>query len=186
MNKYSIAIANEKAAVYKLITGIMIFINLLVFGFVFFNTTAITQKKISLLGLFLNGIAITLFFLYNYSKTKYLKNYRVETALIISALLWLFIGKYLLSVLLICFSIMGFYTNKKLTIQFSENGILYPSFPAKLFLWVRVEQVMLKDDILTIDMKNNKLLQFAIDKKNTVAIDEAEFNKFCREQLQTS
>ncbi|MEO6537703.1 MAG: hypothetical protein ABIT07_08310, partial [Ferruginibacter sp.] len=85
--------------------------------------------------------------------------------------------------MLLFFAVLGFYTNKQLIIYINENGISYPSFPPKLLLWPAIEQVILKDDVLTIDMKDNKLLQFAIDKLNTPVIDETEFNGFCITQL---
>ena len=182
MNSYSIYIPNDKATAYKWVTFIMLFINLLGFGFIFLNTAANSQKNLSIIGMSINNIALVIFLLQFYSKKDFLKIYRVEIIFIINALLWLIIGKYLLAILLIAFAVFCFYSNKKSVINFSPEGIRYPSFPSKLFLWADTEQVMLKDDILTIDLKNNKLLQFALDRQNTVAIDEAAFNEFCKVQ----
>ncbi len=183
MTKYSFAIPNAKTNSYRLISFFMLAINLLIFGYVFLIASGNNQKNLSLVGVFINGAGIAKFFLNNYSGTKNRKNFRVEIVFIISALLWLFIGKYVLAFMLLFFAVLGFYTNKQLIIYINENGIRYPSFPPKLLLWPAVEQVILKDDVLTIDMKDNRLLQFAIDKLNTLVIDETEFNKFCIIQL---
>ena len=182
MNSYNISIPDDKATVYKWITFIMLFINLLGFGFIFLNSAENNHKNLSIIGMSINNLSLVIFLLQFYTKKDFLKFYRVEIIFIINALLWLIIGKYLLAILLIAFAVFCFYSNKKLVINFSPEGIRYPSFPSKLFLWADTEQVMLKDDILTIDLKNNKLLQFALDKQYTEAIDEAVFNEFCKVQ----
>jgi hypothetical protein len=44
--------------------------------------------------------------------------------------------------------------------------------------------VVLKDRLLTIDLKNNKLFQQeVINGENDYDIDETEFNNFCNEQI---
>ena len=43
---------------------------------------------------------------------------------------------------------------------------------------------MMKDGLLTLDFKNNKLIQVFINKdRNDHDIDESDFNDFCRRQL---
>ncbi|MEO7562510.1 MAG: hypothetical protein ABIT07_07945, partial [Ferruginibacter sp.] len=139
MTKYSFAIPNAKTNSYRLISFFMLAINLLIFGYVFLIASGNNQKNLSLVGVFINGAGIAKFFLNNYSGTKNRKNFRVEIVFIISALLWLFIGKYVLAFMLLFFAVLGFYTNKQLIIYINENGISYPSFPPKLLLWPAIE-----------------------------------------------
>jgi hypothetical protein len=40
--------------------------------------------------------------------------------------------------------------------------------------------VILKDDILSIELKDNRLFQFSLDKNIAAAIDSAAFNNFCK------
>ena len=75
-----------------------------------------------------------------------------------------------------------FTLNKKL-VHFSENGITYPTFPTRSISWKEVDFVILKDDILTIEMKNNKLMQFTLEKHISSGINADEFNNFCKQQL---
>jgi hypothetical protein len=58
---------------------------------------------------------------------------------------------------------------------------MYPSFPVKKIAWAEVDFVMLKDDILTIELLNNKLIQFTLNKQLASAIDADRFNRFCKE-----
>lgn len=65
---------------------------------------------------------------------------------------------------------------------FDENEIVFNSFPQKKYLWKDVANAILKDNILTIDLKNNKLIQKEIDAEISEA-DEKDFNEFCKERL---
>jgi len=81
----------------------------------------------------------------------------------------------------------GLYTvaRRNLVVTVSEKHISYPSFPVKMIQWNMINNVVLKDDILTIDLKNNKIYQHLIEYLHGET-DEAEFNDFCRKQLQYS
>ena len=80
--------------------------------------------------------------------------------------------------MLILSTFIGYYANKEKVIIFSDEGILYPSFPEKNYLWNEVAQVVWKDDILSIDLKNNKLMQFRIGKEFSEKFDINNFRKF--------
>lgn len=67
-------------------------------------------------------------------------------------------------------------------ISVSEENISYPSFPRKDLEWKELSNVVLKDDLLTIDCKNNKVYQHLIKDSEQYA-GEKEFNDFCRNQL---
>ena len=186
MNQFSIEIPNEKVKAYKLITAIMLLINLLVFAVVLFKTADGFDRKISWIGFILNAISLSIYFLFVNKKTKRLSFYKVEIGFIISALLWLLIGQYLFAALLFLFAFLGFYVNKKFIIRFSEDGIEYPGFPVKKFLWEEVDQLILKDNILTIDLKDNRLLQFSLNEKNGALPVEKDFNEFCNRMIKGS
>ena len=73
---------------------------------------------------------------------------------------------------------MGYFANKEKVIVFSDDGILYPSFPEKKYTWDEVAQVIWKDDILSIDLKNNKLIQFKIEKTFSETFDDIAFTQW--------
>jgi len=68
-------------------------------------------------------------------------------------------------------------------VRVSEKGVSYPSFPPKQFGWDQFQNVILRDGLLTLDWKNNRLLQQPADDTET-SVNEADFNDFCRKQLQ--
>lgn len=63
-------------------------------------------------------------------------------------------------------------------IGFSENEITFNTFLKKALKWDEVNNALIKDGLVTIDMKNNKLFQREIEGYVTADI-EREFNDFC-------
>ncbi len=67
---------------------------------------------------------------------------------------------------------------------FDDDGLVINSFPKQSFSWKELNNAVLKDGILTIDFKSNKLIQKPIESLASVAIEQ-EFNEFCKERLTT-
>ena len=64
----------------------------------------------------------------------------------------------------------------------SEANIILPGLAGdRIVEWTQLTNVIKKDDLLTLDFKNNKLLQVQVI--NSDLISEHEFNQFCQEQL---
>ncbi|MDB5211737.1 MAG: hypothetical protein JWQ30_2564 [Sediminibacterium sp.] len=70
-------------------------------------------------------------------------------------------------------------------IAFNEEGIIINSFPRRSYHWALLSNVVLKDCILTIDFKNNQLIQKETLEDTTVQ-EEKEFNEFCRTRLKAN
>jgi len=67
-------------------------------------------------------------------------------------------------------------------VAFDQHEIVLNTFPKQLWKWSDFNNVILKDGLLTIDCKNNKLIQRVVNEPVTKET-EAEFNEFCRKQL---
>ena len=65
---------------------------------------------------------------------------------------------------------------------FDSNGITINSLPKKHYRWSEIQNALLKEGFLTIDLKNNRIFQKEIDLDISPFL-EAEFNEFCRLQL---
>lgn len=73
---------------------------------------------------------------------------------------------------------------RELVIRVGNDAVIYPSFPPKKTGWEELSNLVLKDGLLTIDFKNDKLIQHYPDTKMNLP-DEKEFNEFCREKLRS-
>jgi hypothetical protein len=179
MQSYCIPIPNEKAATYKVVTFIISLINLIAFSYVLLRGDG-EMRILFLAGLLFSLAAVLLFVARRY----YAKFKRVNPAvcLLISSFCWILAGVYLLGILLFSCSIVSLFTSKALVIVFNDEGILYPSFPVKMIGWQEVDFVILKDDILTIELKNNKLMQFTLESNIAGLLNAGEFNAYCARQ----
>ncbi|HSC40123.1 MAG TPA: hypothetical protein VLD19_19700, partial [Chitinophagaceae bacterium] len=69
-----------------------------------------------------------------------------------------------------------------LEIGFTNDVVVINTLFRRYYRWTDFNNIILKDDILTLDFKNNRLLQ-----RETVDEDgeagEDEFNNYCRERL---
>ncbi len=88
-------------------------------------------------------------------------------------------NKILLAILLALLSIFYYLSQRKRVIRIRPESIFYPALLQKKIDWSELNNVILKDGMLTIDFNNNHILQVEIME----AVNEGEFNDFCREQL---
>lgn len=80
------------------------------------------------------------------------------------------------------------YLNKNKEIGFSEAGIVISGLFPKKYSWSELSNVIIKDDLLTMDFKNNKVLQHYTDddEDDEYEVESEEFNEYCREKLKKS
>jgi hypothetical protein len=70
-------------------------------------------------------------------------------------------------------------------VAFDPTGIVINTFPKKYYSWTLIQNALIKDDLMTIDFKNNKLIQKQINEPVSISIT-AEFNAFCAQQITNS
>lgn len=174
MKVFELILKNEKIRSYKASLPLIIGLNLIAFLFLAFNYTISSRRIISLGAAIVIAVLLAAhYFLKN--KKNYASYIAVLTIIVSYSLLQLYFFAVGVAVIFILYEI----TTRKLAVKVSQNNILYPSFPSKTIEWKDLANIVLKDGLLTIDFKNNKILQGEI----TTAIDEKEFNDFCRTQL---
>lgn len=104
------------------------------------------------------------------------------TVILIFGVFW--IGKGYYQLFFANFILWLLYTiaRRRLVVGVATQAVSYPSFPAKSIAWSDISNIVLKDDILTIDLKNNKIYQHLVEYP-AKEVNETEFNDFCRKQL---
>ena len=63
-----------------------------------------------------------------------------------------------------------------------DNGITFNTLPQKEYEWKDINNLLLKEGILTVDYKNNKLFQQEIQSEVSPDL-EKEFNRYCQVKL---
>lgn len=96
---------------------------------------------------------------------------------------WVFVGNLWIAFAVALAALAQGFVKKDYEYLFSVNEIEMNIFPHRTIHWYELQNVVLKDGVLTIDFKNNKINQSEISTQQSNSFNEAEFNEFCRSQL---
>ncbi len=67
-------------------------------------------------------------------------------------------------------------------IGFSKEMVVRNSWPKRKYEWFEIDNVVIRDNLFTLDLRNNKIIQKPLEEPISKEL-EAEFNAFCKEQL---
>jgi hypothetical protein len=111
------------------------------------------------------------------------ENVSYNRALFFAAIVWTTMPYFQWLVFVYGFlGLIEFHVKFPLEIGFTDKIIVFNSLIKKRYNWSDLNNVVLKDNVLTLDFKNNKIFQKeTIDEEGEA--DEDEFNNFCREHL---
>lgn len=180
MKEYQLTLRHDKQKQYLQIAYLFILINLIIFSFLGFSIEGrsgiiyFAQAGALIVAL---GIDFFLQRIKNNEKRPY-----IYIAIFLAGMAWFKNENWLACAICIVvgFLFVGIY--RELKVLITKNKIVYPSFPKKNISWSQLNNLVLKDGILTIDFKNNKLIQQYLE-NGKPSPDQKEFNEFCKEQL---
>lgn len=182
MPQYNIDLPGTKAKAYNRISLIILVVNMLAFGLLFFKPGTLPGYIAAVAMLFLIAFCLFTFA----GKNLKLQNDFTITCIGLAAIAWVIIGDYMLAGLMAVVAVVSYYTLQKPVISFTEDGISYPSFPKRFYTWPQVKNCMIKEDVLTLDLKNNQLMQFTMPLETLSNIDTENFNIFCQSKLKAN
>jgi len=176
MKQFELILKNDKERSYRRVSIFLLVIN---FISIFFLTYL---KGFTKWGpLIISLLAAFAVFASYYFKTKNEK-ITFSAAFFLFLLAWQTAGYWIPVILNFLFSFFNLAALQKPVVSISENNIIYPSFPKKKIFWEDLNNMILKDGLLTIDFKSNRIIQQDITESSST-IDEKEFNDFCKQQL---
>lgn len=171
MLKFQIVLKNEKAKTYTVISWLIIALN-----FVFLLYIGVSRSTgIMSLPFFASGLLICIYVFKSISKREDIENDCLSLAFSVSIIALIVLQYYWIAVVIIILFLFQDITRRRLTVLVFEDRIVYPSFPKRTILWKEVNNVILKDDILTIDLRNDKIFQNEV----ISPISDSEFNEYC-------
>jgi len=109
---------------------------------------------------------------------------RVNFAVLFTSLsiAWILQQFYLPALGSLFFGFLYRIATRPLPVEFTAAQVKFPSFPPRRLDWETFSNVVLKDGVLTIDFRNNRLMQQPVETPVSRE-EEEEFNEFCRQQL---
>ena len=176
MKQFELILKNEKEASYKRISILLLALNLVGILFItylkdFRNWGALIIAAIAVFA------AFSSFYFRNKNEKAILPG-----AFFLLSFAWIVAGYWVIGVFNILFMMLHLAALQKPIVSINEKHVIYPSFPKKKIDWQELSNLILKDGLLTIDLKNNRIIQQHIADISST-IDEKEFNDFCRQQL---
>ena len=181
MRQFTFMLKDNNQKAFNSFFWFLLFLHVIAASVIILNTAQKYQKLIAVVVIALYFFLTAVFYLL---KKKFkLFNYQL-VLFVLMILFWLSQTAWLPAI--ICTAAIVFackILQTKSTVVFStENIILSKSLFKKVHNWVAIENVVLKDNLLSIDFKNNQLMQVEIANESFVT-DEKVFNLFCANQI---
>jgi len=178
MQKFKLVLINEKVKQYKLFALFIIILNILVLAFLAVTRSEIRYRCVALL------ILITILFIIEYfAKTKQKKFSAKGASILLVIGLYLSFKFWWPALIMAFLAILYIISVRQFVVSINANNIIYPSFPKRTIQWNELNNIIIRDGLLTLDFKNNKLVQAVVIKRENDSDLEKEFNDFCRKQL---
>jgi hypothetical protein len=179
MQSFQLTLKNDKRKIYRQLSWLIIIANMLIFAYFSFALADRTHRISAIASLVVLAAAIGIGY---YFRNKLKGAIGLFPLFLLIMFEWIHQGNYWIAALVFLFMLLEAVTQKPFIVLVSTGQITYPSFPVKNISWDQVSNVILKDGLLTIDFKNNKIIQQLIDPAKT-SVNEPDFNDFCRAQL---
>ena len=181
MQNFTLVLKNEKVKQYKLFALLIIVLNILILTFL-----AVTRSEIRFRCIGTVAWIAALFIIEYFAKQKH-KEFSAKGAAILLIIGVFLSFKFWLPALIMAFlAILYIISIRQFVVSVNASNIIYPSFPKRTIQWDELNNIIIRDGLLTLDFKNNKLIQaLVIVQENESALNEKEFNDFCRAQLES-
>ncbi|MEO8960816.1 MAG: hypothetical protein ABI325_02980 [Ginsengibacter sp.] len=175
MQEFEIVLKNDKLKLYRNIAKIFLVLNFAVFALLLlyepYRYTSVA---------FLIAFVLYLLLRQYLFKKGSVSNILDEFVFFIPAAGWLGMHSYLIGAGCMLMGILYKLSLQDIKFVFGQENIMKMNFPPKKFAWGLLDNVVLKDNILTLDFKTNKLIQAEVEKND---INETDFNSFARLQM---
>lgn len=110
---------------------------------------------------------------------------KIILLLVASIVLLVATNSFIIALSLFLFGMLSSYFNPSHRIHINQQLIeLQNGIFGKSYYWTEFSNVILKDELLTLDFKNNRLIHLLVD-VNFTPFNEIEFNEFCSSLLET-
>jgi cell division protein FtsW (lipid II flippase) len=181
MNQFAFILKDTTQKAFNSFFWFLCFLHLIAASVIIINTNNQQQKNFAI-AIFTGLLLLTaLFYLL---KNKFRQHSYQLAMFILMAFFWPLQSAWLPAIVVIAVIVFSYLVVKKKSTAVFDTGniIVSKSLFKKQYSWADVENVVLKDHLLSIDLKNNHLIQIEITSES-FSIDETTFNQFCNQQL---
>jgi hypothetical protein len=183
MKQFAFTLKDNTQKAFDSFFWFLSFLHLVIISVIIINAADTYQSNVARATAFLLIFSFLIFFFFKH-KIKLITFQRIIFLVLIG--FWLIQLVWFAAVsLILIIAFARFVLKKKSIAMFSEqNIIIEKSLFKKVHSWAEVTNVVLKDHLLSIDFKNNHLIQVEITTES-YGVNEMAFNQFCGQQLKS-
>lgn len=180
--QYSFILQDNTQKAYRLFTWFLIFFHLLAAAVIIMNGTGKQSRAELFVFSILLCISGLLYHFFRKQKT-WMDALGISLALL-CFVFWERNAGILAAIIIgLVFILVMTVRKKKTAVLISEEGIVVKRiFNKTTYAWQQLDNLLLKDGLLTIDLLSNKMIQAELSAENE-GVDEKQFNLFCRQYL---
>jgi hypothetical protein len=182
METYDIYLRNDKISGYTRLGWLLVFIHIVIFLYLAFFLKDKYKASGYLAALIVMSIAFLVRFYLKKKRTRFQIGY--TEFLFLCLIGWATNHEYVFAAITGVLYLLSAFVMREPLVRFSSDSIIYPSISSKRIQWNDLNNALLKDGLLTLDFKNNRIIQQMIDEKRTT-VDEKQFNEFCWRAMNT-
>lgn len=180
--QYSFILQDNTQKDYRLFNWFLFFFHFVVAGIIGVTDGGRQKKEELVVFLLLLSISGLLYYLFRKQKT-WMDALGISMALICLVFWERNVGIGAAIIFALVFVSVIIVRKKKTIVYISEDGIVLKRvFGKTTYVWHKLDNLVLKDGLLTIDLLSNKIIQAELSKESE-AVEEKQFNLFCRQHL---
>jgi hypothetical protein len=182
VENYSFTLKNNKTKLLKRVTWIWYFALLSIIAIFIFSDIGVEGViKKNLIKAFVLYIAIGVYYFIRKEKNAF-KGFIIVVFLISLPCIYNFFGVYFAICFVLFSMFIYFFTQQKTNISFNnENIVIKNGFFRRIIEWNNLNNTVLKDGVLTLDFKNDKLIQEEVEGE---IVNEKDFTTFLKNKFQ--
>ena len=180
MEKFDFVVFDDNKKAFNLFFGFLFFLHFAIAAYVLVNDFS---KHLALHQLrFISAYIIFIILFYCFKNTKYAFSISSPFLPLLYSWFWMANDAYLPMVIILIVSAGAQYlqTKKNIITVSTEYVRIKGIITEKKYDWSDLDNLIFKDNLLSVDLKSNELFQFDIVSNN---VDEILFNQFCLKQL---
>jgi hypothetical protein len=171
---FQFTLPNKKRRYYFVFAAILLLANLVFyFGYAWVQVQADESDWWS--GLLIPAIALVLAAMV--IRRQYGNRDTLFMLYISAAGLWVVQQQYLPAAAMAVLGTVFYWVDKDFRFRFDEQGVFIDTIPPRNYQWKDLQNVVLKDGLLTIDRKDNKIFQVDVSEAK-IGVSEIEMNNF--------
>lgn len=156
-NEFSFSLKNNRNKKFLRIGWMVFMLDILLFSYFYQSDAELKSSAFfPVLG------AVWLLLLVLFFKVKALRHKEgkmLSLMLLLGAIAWLVIEQPFPAALQLLMCWLGYKLPEKTTIRFTQEHVIIPALPYKKIEWSNIQHAIWKEGLLTIDFKNNTLIQ---------------------------